>query len=212
MKKTKRIFLLVVLLILGFMLSASSFSWIGFSSGAEFGFNQTELNYDNLNIGGSTLGVPLTFEGRNYFLFNSSFGLGYGFTVYIPLESNMGDYGLSSLSTGIRPSLGLFYRKEFNKTVDLELGLGYLFEYRSCQVTEDGVSYGRITTLTHSIYLDAEFGFNITSYLSLYIGSKFSTPVYIDKTIEKGEFSSYSGHYKQYGINITPSVIISKTY
>ncbi len=205
---------IISILILAFSLTAAfaGYNWYGFSAGAEFGFNQTDLGVDKLSVGGSTVGIPLTLEGRNYFGKEGTWGLGYAFGVYIPISSEQGDYGLSNLAVSIRPELTLRYHKQFNKTLSLEAGLGYMFEWRQTRVQAGGESYGKVTTMSHTLTMDAEFGFNFNNVITILVGGRIYTPLYIDKQIEKGRFQSSSGHYNQIGIYLAPQITVCKTY
>lgn len=208
----KKVFYILIVLILSMSgLFAGDYNRVGFESGAEFYWNQTDLGYDGLALDGYSMTIPIAIEGANFFGSQSRFGVGYGFEVAAPVYAEQGDESLSDFSAGIRPSVTFRYRHPINEKVTMEAGVGYMFEYRSTPVTVDGVDYGIVSTYSNFLIADASFAFHLDDWAAVVLSAEVSTPVYISKSVEKGPYEG-SGHYKQTGVALSPRIAIMRMY
>ncbi len=207
----KKVFYILIVLILSMSGLFASYNRVGFESGAEFYWNQTSLGEDGLSLDGYSMIVPIVVEGANFFGADARFGVGYGFGVSTPIYSEQGDQSLSTLSAGIRPSVTFRYRQPISDMLTMEAGVGYMFEYRSTPVTVDSVDYGIVSTYSNFIIADASFAFHIDDWAAVVVSAELSTPFFIAKDVEKGPFES-SGHYKQYGFAVSPRIAIMRMY
>ncbi|MBO5770591.1 MAG: hypothetical protein J6R23_05010 [Spirochaetales bacterium] len=207
----KKVFYILIVLIISMSGLFASYNRIGFESGAEFYWSETKLGTDDLSVGGYSMVVPIAIEGANFFGSDAKFGVGYGFAVTAPIYSEQGDHSLSSLSAGIRPSITARYRQPINSMLTMEAGVGYMFEYRSTPVTVASVDYGIVSTYSNFMIADASFAFRLDDWVSLVASAEMSVPLYIHKDVEKGPYAS-SGMYNQSGFAISPRIAVMRMY
>ena len=207
----KKVFYILIVLILSMSGLFASYNRVGFESGAEFYWSQTSLDEDGLSLSGYSMVVPIVIEGANFFGHDARFGVGYGFGISAPIYAEQGDQSLSTLAAGIRPYATFRYRQPISSMLTMEAGIGYMFEYRSTPVTVDSVDYGTVSTYSNFIIADASFAFHLDEWAAVVVSAEISTPVYIAKDVEKGPYAS-SGQYKQSGFALSPRIAIMRMY